>query len=142
MKSVKWVVVLGLLAATMVSEAAWARGGGFHGGGGGFHGGFRGRVGLGVVIGAPLIGAGLYYGSPYYYSPYYSPYYYPPSYYYPPAYSASPPVYVEQSPAPQAAAPQQSNYWYYCRNPDGYYPYVKECPGGWQQVAPQPPARP
>lgn len=28
--------------------------------------------------------------------------------------------------------------WYYCRNPEGYYPYVKHCNGEWQQV----PARP
>jgi hypothetical protein len=31
-----------------------------------------------------------------------------------------------------------SNYWHYCRNPEGYYPYVKNCPNGWLQVAPQP----
>jgi len=27
-------------------------------------------------------------------------------------------------------------YWYYCRNPQGYYPYVTSCPGGWVQVIP------
>lgn len=150
MKWSKSFVVLGLLAGLTMSEVASARGGhgGFHGGG------FRGRVGVGVVIGAPLIGAGLYYGSPYYggygspyyggyyggYSPYYSPYYYPPSYYYPQVgVAAAPPVYVEQGAgAAPAVAPQQSNFWYYCRNPEGYYPYVKECAAGWQQVSPQP----
>jgi len=29
--------------------------------------------------------------------------------------------------------------WYHCSNPEGYYPYVKECRGGWEQVPAQPP---
>jgi len=50
-----------------------------------------------------------------------------------------PTTYIEQ-PAPQPAQPQQSavGYWYYCANPGAYYPYIKECPAGWQRVAPQP----
>jgi hypothetical protein len=32
----------------------------------------------------------------------------------------------------------QTNYWYYCQDPEGYYPDVDVCPDGWQQVAPQP----
>jgi len=36
----------------------------------------------------------------------------------------------------QATPQGQSNYWYYCADSQAYYPYVKECPGGWQQVAP------
>jgi len=35
------------------------------------------------------------------------------------------------------AAPAQSSYWYYCAESKTYYPYVKECPGGWQRVTPQ-----
>jgi len=66
--------------------------------------------------------------------PYY-PYYYPPQVITVPS---SPPVYIQQDEPPGASAPQNS-YWYYCRNPQGYYPYVKQCPGGWQAVAPQPP---
>ncbi|HEY1961690.1 MAG TPA: hypothetical protein VGG69_04670 [Rhizomicrobium sp.] len=31
-----------------------------------------------------------------------------------------------------------SAYWYYCRDPEGYYPYVQRCNGEWQPVAPQP----
>ncbi len=91
------------------------------------HGG--GHVRFGVVIGAPL-----------FFPPYYPGYYPGPYYYYPPAVvavPASPPVYVEQN-APQAA-PEQGSYWYYCADAKSYYPYVKECPGGWQRVAPQPP---
>jgi len=81
------------------------------------------RVFIGVPIWRPL-----YYPVPYYY---YYPYYYPPV----AATPALPPDYIEQGNG-QAA---QSNYWYYCTNPEGYYPYVKECPGGWQKVVPQPP---
>ena len=65
----------------------------------------------------------------------FDPFWYP-WYYYPPSvvYS-SPPVYVEQgqSPAPSV------NYWYYCAESGRYYPYITECPGGWQQVVPTPP---
>jgi hypothetical protein len=51
-------------------------------------------------------------------------------------------VYIEQGGGQAAPAPQQTqaNYWYYCAESQAYYPYVKECPGGWQQVEPQPPA--
>ena len=77
--------------------------------------------------------------------PLYSPWYYPPAYYYPPVpyYSQSiiesPPVYVEQDGGSQSApAPQAQESWYYCTASKAYYPYVKECAGGWQRVAPQP----
>jgi hypothetical protein len=71
-------------------------------------------------------------------------FYYPPPYYYPPvvAVQPQPPVYIEQAPAPQAppqAQPQpQGSAYYFCQASNAYYPYVRECPGGWQQVAPQP----
>ncbi|HXM00217.1 MAG TPA: hypothetical protein VN932_09820 [Rhizomicrobium sp.] len=29
--------------------------------------------------------------------------------------------------------------WYYCENPQGYYPYVQSCNGPWRAVAPTPP---
>lgn len=28
--------------------------------------------------------------------------------------------------------------WYHCSNPEGYYPYVKSCRNGWEQVPAQP----
>ena len=46
-----------------------------------------------------------------------------------------PPVYTER----QEVAPEAQGYWYYCAATRGYYPYVKECPGGWQKVPPAPP---
>ena len=86
-----------------------------------------GRVG--VEIGVPI-------GYP---GPYYSPYYYPQV-----VVQQAAPVYVEQPVAPVAPAPAAAsgNYWYYCTASRGYYPYVKECPGGWQRVSPQPPGQP
>jgi hypothetical protein len=81
----------------------------------------NGRVHFGVFIGGPFY-----------------PWYYPPYYYYPPVVTVpvAPPTYVEQGSA--HAAPPQSAYWYYCAESKTYYPYVKECPGGWQRVTPQP----
>jgi hypothetical protein len=82
-------------------------------------------------FGVPLFGPAYY---PYYAPPYYYPPYYPPA-----AMPASPPVYVEQGstqPAP-APGPSSDGWWYYCAESKTYYPYVKECPGGWQRVSPQ-----
>ena len=74
--------------------------------------------------------------------PVYAPYYYPPPVYYPAApvvVQSAPPVYVERNDMPpQAAAPQAQNYWYFCASSKSYYPYVKDCPGGWQRVSPTP----
>lgn len=67
-------------------------------------------------------------GSPFFYYPY-------PYYYYPPM-SYLPPDYMEQGGA--ASGPSEA-YWYYCAGTKAYYPHVRECPEGWQQVAPQPP---
>jgi hypothetical protein len=78
----------------------------------------------------------------YAYPPYYSYYSYY-SYYYP--YSppvvvvpAAPSTYIEQQNPEAAQAAPASNDWYYCRKPEGYYPYVRQCPGGWQRVPAQP----
>jgi hypothetical protein len=83
------------------------------------------------------IGIGLGFGVPFaaypYYAPFYAPYYYPAYYPAPVIVQQQSPVYVEQSQQPAAAG-----YWYYCGDARAYYPYVKECPGGWQRVAPQP----
>jgi hypothetical protein len=48
----------------------------------------------------------------------------------------APPVYIEQG---GGEAPASQSYWYYCDGAKGYYPYVKDCPGGWKRVAPTPP---
>lgn len=84
--------------------------------------------------------------------PYWDPWYFPPYYYYPPygpplvVEQTPPPVYIEQEGAPSESAapatPAQTNYWYYCEAQRAYFPYVQECPGGWQKVLPQPPRQP
>ena len=79
-----------------------------------FHHHFRSPA---VIVGSPL----FYYPYPY------------PNYYYPPV-AYAPQDYLEE----EGAAPDQA-YWYYCAGAKAYYPYVKECPGGWQRVAPPPP---
>jgi hypothetical protein len=85
------------------------------------------------------IGVGFVF-SPYWYDPWYYPAPYYPPYYYPPAVvpvPATPPVYIERGDDADAA-PGASSYWYYCADPQGYYPDVRECPGGWRAVSPQP----
>jgi hypothetical protein len=56
----------------------------------------------------------------------------------PPVYYAPAPVIVQQPPAyVRQPASDESDYWYYCESPRGYYPYVKSCPGGWMKVVPE-----
>ena len=43
--------------------------------------------------------------------------------------------YVVQSTAVTSAGA----WWYFCRKTSGYYPYVRECPDGWEKVSPTPP---
>jgi hypothetical protein len=73
--------------------------------------------------------------------PVYAPvWHYPaPVYYYPPAVVAAPapPIYIERSES-HAAAPAAENYWYYCRDSQTYYPYVRQCASEWQRVSPRP----
>ena len=130
MKNIKLLYGLMLFGSIVFSGSALAD----HGYG--EHGGHGGHVGIGFYFGAPY---------PYNYYPY--PYYPYPYNYYPPVVvtPAQPPVYVEQGVPPPPSTAQQApsvpdnNYWYHCDKPDGYYPYVKECPSGWQKVTPTPP---
>jgi hypothetical protein len=83
------------------------------------------HVRFGVVVGGPL-------WYPYYYPYYPYPYAYP---YYPAVVAPAPQThYVEQG---QEGTDNAQDYWYYCNESKTYYPYVKDCPGGWQRVAPQ-----
>ena len=139
MKQITVACLVIVLIGSLTSNSAWAHGGGgggWHGGGGGWGGHYGGGhygggwgYGHGGYYGGFGLGFGYYGGYPYYA--------------YPPAVvtvPVAPPVYIQQA-APQPVPPQpQANYWHYCNNPEGYYPYVKECPGGWQQVSPTPPA--
>lgn len=135
MKYLKWAV-LAMLIGWTASGVAWAQRGSHSGGSHSGRNHFGGHANFGVYIGPGF-------GWPWYFGPYYSPYYY-----YPPVVEvpSGPQVYVEQdnaavAPAPQSSVPAQQpgSWWYFCQNTKSYYPYVKECPGGWQKVAPQSP---
>ena len=134
------------LLGTVASEFALARGGGrgggshgagSHGGGhrgAGFHGGkhfHHGHGRVGVFVGAPLVFGGWAYPSPFYYPP--------------PSTTRGPRATLLPTSSAGSQSPQEQPapaYWYYCPDAKAYYPYVKECPGGWQQVIPQPPPPP
>lgn len=164
MKSSNFVYIVIVLCGLMMSNSAWphdggggGRGGGSSGGRGGsglggghYGGGFGGHHGGGFVGhhgGGFALGYGLGYGLRY--GPFggyglYNPYwgyggYYGYGYAYPPVITvpSTPPVYIQRNITP----PLEPNYWYYCRSAAGYYPYVRECPGGWEKVAPQPSVR-
>jgi hypothetical protein len=75
---------------------------------------------------------GVFIGGPAWYYPYPYPYYaYPPTVI---VREVPPTTYIEQG-SPDTA--QQQGYWYYCADSRTYYPYVKDCPAGWQKVVPQ-----
>jgi hypothetical protein len=127
------IMLLFLLVASLCASPGAYADRHYYGGGhphGGYPGYYRGS-GFGFYFGWPWYSRPY----PYYAYPYYTYPYYP---YYPPAVTvpSSPPVYIERP--PQSTQQFPSGYWYYCDNPEGYYPYVKECPQGWQQVNPIP----
>lgn len=132
------------VAVGLPTPASADRGGGrgYYGHGYQGHGHYYGRGYYGARGYYP--GFGFYFGSPYPYYPYAYPYWGPPYPYYPPAVVAvpsSPPVYIEKG-GGRDAAPAQSDaqaYWYYCASSNAYYPYVKQCPGGWERQVPMPP---
>jgi len=88
---------------------------------------FRGGVWIGPVWGPGWWGAPYGYGYPGYGYPYYN----------------SPPVVIRQEPVEyvhQPAPQPEQQYWYYCPEPQGYYPNLKKCPSGWMKVLPAPAA--
>jgi hypothetical protein len=102
-----------LLAALLASGSALA---------GGRHHHHGSRLSLGFHFGVPL---GYHYWHP------------APVYYYPApvvVQQAPPPVYTERS----DVVPESAGTWYYCQESKAYYPYVRECPAGWQRVPAQP----
>lgn len=149
-----------LVMAMQASAAPPPRGGGAYRGhppAGGYYGHPAGRHGwyggyrtprVGVYYGSGFgywgawsYGWGLGYGVPY-------PYAYPYAAGYPFAYApvvinAAPvtQTYIQQEPVAEAViqpAPTV-NYWYYCTQPAGYFPYVQNCEQPWVKVIPQSP---
>ncbi len=89
----------------------------YHGYYGRYHGYYGGWWWGPAFVGGAVLGTALAY--PYYYYPY--------------------PYTYAQPLQPQVYAEPQQEYWYYCKDPQGYYPYVTSCPGGWLRVVPTPP---
>ena len=92
---------------------------GGHGHGHG-HGGFRGAFFAGGVFFAGGPGYWSYYDT----WPFYDDYLALPE--------SVAPAYIEQG----GMLEQPNANWYYCNSPPGYYPYVQNCPSGWQRVQP------
>ena len=106
-----WLAILGVVGMVLVTSAVPG------------YAWYRGGVYVRPSIVVPL-------------GPYWEPYpYYPPV-------VVTPPPQVYGQPAPQTPnpPPPAPSYWYYCEEPQGYYPYVQQCPGGWRPVAPTPPS--
>jgi hypothetical protein len=126
-----------LILAGLTGASAELRAGGW----GHYHGHpGRSHFGIGFHFGAPF--GYRYY--PYYRYPAYSFHPYHPYYPYPPAVitvPSQPPVYIEKE-LDRSSSGRPGGYWYYCTDPPGYYPYVKECGEEWQPVPAQPPTKP
>lgn len=123
---------LAVAVGLALAGSAWADPGrhGRHGGHG-FHGHhghhghrhFHGRSHVGVWLGSSWGYGPGWYGDPWYRHPYGRTVVVQPL-------PVAPPVYVEQGGVPTASM------WYYCRQPQGYYPYVTSCTLPWRAVAP------
>lgn len=45
-----------------------------------------------------------------------------------------PPAVIVQQPPPVPSGLPPTQFWYFCDNPQGYYPYVASCNGPWRAV--------
>lgn len=125
------VAVVIFLLALLASSVAWAHGSRGH------HGNHhsRAQVGVDIIIGAPVWHYRTY---PRYYAQQQAYIYsYPPVI----AMQSSPPVFIERGDEQSLNQTPQA-FWYYCDNPQGYYPNVNSCPSGWRPVPAQPPTTP
>jgi hypothetical protein len=120
------LVAAALVAAALVSEPVFARGGrgggghGAHGGAGrGHSGGHHHHGRTGVFVGAGVVGFAPWWGYP--------------AYGVVSAYPPAPLQYIEKG---DGSSPAEIE-WFYCRPLNAYFPYVAECPGGWERVAPE-----
>lgn len=128
-----------LTVAVALSQpiAAQARGGGggFHGGGGGFHG--VGGFHAGAFHGGGFHSGGFahaHFGGHFghWHGHEFGSWGWGdawPLVTYPGIYDDGGYAYDDASPASSSA-----QYWYYCQNPAGYYPYVTSCTTAWQPV--------
>lgn len=134
-----WLVILLIV---MTISTAWASGSHRH---------RHHHVNWGISLGSGgyypgYYGAGIY--SPGVWSPgfynyrsynYWDPFFMRPPIYAPPIMTVPvrPPVYIQREEL--KVSQPQAGYWYYCQNPAGYYPTVKNCSRDWILVPPRPP---
>ena len=136
MKSVAKSGLVAIALAAILSPPAYAQhhgGGHGHGGGWGWGGFALGAAVTGLAIESAYLASRPY---PYYY-PYPYPYAAPAPIYVQPTYAQ--PAYVQPPQQLMAAPAPATNMWYYCRKSKAYYPYVKTCAAGWEQVPATPP---
>ena len=111
------------------------KGHGFHGvhgwKGHGYYGG-HGWRGYGYYGGHGWKSVGVSIGIGPYWGPYWGSYGYPYAYSYGYPYTYPPQIYVQPSPRSSIQPPSSPPVWYYCEDPQGYYPHVQQCPGGWR----------
>jgi hypothetical protein len=98
---------------------------GSHGRPGHFSGHYSGSN-WGIYLGLPLLFPWIYYSPPPVYSYPAPPYGYPA-----PAYSYPAPGYVE--PDAPVYVEKGTQYRWYCRDPDGYFPNVQTCDAPWER---------
>lgn len=129
------IVFCGAAIAAHGGHGGGGHSGGGHGGNGSGHGGPHGlpHGGYGYALGGAFVGGPWFWGL-YDTWPFYDDYYFAPDAMVP----NITPAYIEQR-APGASPQPADAFWYYCDNPAGYYPYVQNCPAGWQRVRPQAP---
>ncbi|MFA7268763.1 MAG: hypothetical protein WC073_05425 [Sterolibacterium sp.] len=133
------LVAAGSLVATPVCAD---RGGGHGHGSDHFWGPFGFLLGTAILYSAVqprtvYVEPRVVYAPPVYAPAIVQPYYVEQAYANPPVVSLPPPPpNVAQILPPEVASGQ---WWYFCKKPAGYYPYVKECPNGWEKVSPTPP---
>ena|ERR1700690_4640975 len=93
-----------------------------------------------ILLTAVAMPASAYFRGGIWIGPVWGPWWGYPAYPYP--YYESAPVVIQQQPQvyeePAPQQQQQQYYWYFCRESNTYYPYVKQCPGGWLKVIPTP----
>ena len=154
MKHFAWVmlaVVLLLTGPALPAEAGgsggwhgggarWTGGGAWHGGGARWTGGGTWRGGGWGWSGGTRVFIGGGWWGPGWWGPGWGPGWWGPGW--GPGWWGAPttPLVVQQPPQQfiqQGPPPQQQSFWYFCPNPQGYFPYIRECPTGWLQVVPQ-----
>ena len=140
-------IVTILAAVALASAPAFAQRGHHGHGGGHFWGPFGGLVLGSAIVYSAMQPRTVYYQPRVTYWPYgpvamvgpdsASAYYADPSYAGPPATSIPPPP--QGGAQVSALSAPGSEWWYFCKDPNGYYPYVRDCKTGWEKISPTPP---